>query len=89
MSLLALEGVGKRYRDGARERIALREVSLALEAGELAAVWGLRRSGRSTLLRVAAGIEQPDEGVVRFDGSWAARSATARSGCAVRKGAVC
>jgi ABC-type multidrug transport system ATPase subunit len=68
MSLLALDGVGKRYRDGARERIALREVSLALEAGELAAVWGLRRSGRSTLLRVAAGIEPPDEGVVRFDG---------------------
>jgi ABC-type multidrug transport system ATPase subunit len=68
MSLLALEGVGKRYREGAREHVALREVSLTLEAGELAAVWGMRRSGRSTLLRVAAGIEQPDDGVVRFDG---------------------
>jgi ABC-type lipoprotein export system ATPase subunit len=68
MSLLALEGVGKRYRDRAREHVALREVSLALEAGELAVVWGMRRSGRSTLLRVAAGIEQPDDGVVRFEG---------------------
>ncbi len=31
-------------------------------------IWGLRRSGRSTLLRVAAGIEAPDRGVVRFAG---------------------
>jgi ABC-type cobalamin/Fe3+-siderophores transport system ATPase subunit len=68
MSLLALESVGKRYRDGPGERVVLREVSFELEAGELAVVWGLRRSGRSTLLRVAAGIEPPDSGVVRFDG---------------------
>jgi ABC-type multidrug transport system ATPase subunit len=68
MTLLALEHVGKRYRDGPRERVALREVSLRLEAGELAVVWGRRRSGRSTLLRVAAGIETPDAGFVRFDG---------------------
>jgi ABC-type lipoprotein export system ATPase subunit len=68
VSLLALEGVVKRYRNGARERIVLSSVSLELEVGELAAVWGLRRSGRSTLLRVAAGIEPPDAGVVRFQG---------------------
>jgi ABC-type sugar transport system ATPase subunit len=68
MSLLALEKVGKVYRDGPREQVVLREVSLALEAGELVVVWGLRRSGRSTLLRVAASIARPDSGVVRFDG---------------------
>jgi ABC-type cobalamin/Fe3+-siderophores transport system ATPase subunit len=68
MSLLALEGVGKHYRDGPRECVVLREISLQLEAGELVVVWGMRRSGRSTLLRVAAGIEPPDSGVVRFEG---------------------
>lgn len=68
MSLLALTGVGKRYGEGARERVVLRDVSLELERGELAAVWGMRRSGRSTLLRVAAGIEAPDAGVVCFEG---------------------
>ena len=46
----------------------LRDVSLQADAGELVVIWGLRRSGRSTLLRVAAGIEPPDAGVVRFDG---------------------
>jgi ABC-type multidrug transport system ATPase subunit len=67
VSLLCLEGVSKVY--GPRqERAVLREVSMEQDAGELAVVFGLRRSGRSTLLRVAAGIEPPSAGVVRFDG---------------------
>jgi putative ABC transport system ATP-binding protein len=68
MSILELERVSKHYREGRREHAVLREVQLALEPGELAVIWGLRRSGRSTLLRVAAGIEAPDSGVVRFEG---------------------
>jgi ABC-type multidrug transport system ATPase subunit len=67
MSVLELEHVSKCYgRLG--ERVALRDVSLQIEAGEMVAVWGMRRSGRSTLLRVAAGVEAPDTGLVRFEG---------------------
>ncbi|HEY7892326.1 MAG TPA: ATP-binding cassette domain-containing protein [Solirubrobacteraceae bacterium] len=68
MSLLELEAVGKRYGGPPRERVVLSEVTLELEAGELVVVWGLKGSGRSTLLRVAAGIEAPDSGTVRFEG---------------------
>jgi putative ABC transport system ATP-binding protein len=68
MALLELERVSKRFGRGARERIALHDVTLELDAGELVGVWGRRRSGRSTLLRVVAGIERPDEGVVRVQG---------------------
>jgi ABC-type ATPase involved in cell division len=68
VSLLALEQVRKRYGDATRGRLLLENLSLEIEPGELAAVWGLRRSGRSTLLRVAAGIERPDSGLVRFEG---------------------
>jgi putative ABC transport system ATP-binding protein len=68
MSLLELQRVAKRYRDGELERVILREVSLEIASGELAVAWGLRGCGRSTLLRVAAGVEAPDEGVVRFEG---------------------
>jgi hypothetical protein len=57
MSLLALEHVEKAYGSGSGRHVVLRDVSLEIEAGEMVAVWGLRRSGRSTLLRVAAGIE--------------------------------
>lgn len=68
MSLLEFERVSKRYVRGSRVRIALREISLELDSGELVAIWGLRGSGRSTLLRLAAGIERPDLGAVRLAG---------------------
>jgi ABC-type multidrug transport system ATPase subunit len=68
MSLLELDAVHKHYRDEAGERTVLRNVSLQAEKGQLVVVWGLRRSGRSTLLRIAAGIEPPETGTVRFDG---------------------
>ena len=74
MSLLSIEHVTKRYRRGRLERVAVRDVSLDIEPGELVAVWGARFSGRSTLLRVAAGIEAPEEGSVRFEGRDLARS---------------
>lgn len=66
MSLLTLEGVSKRYRRGRREVVALDDVSLQIAPGELVAIWGVPRSGRTTLLRIAAGLEQPDGGAVRF-----------------------
>lgn len=69
MSLLELRCVGKSHSHGSRRIEVLREVSLEIDAGELVAVWGLRRSGRSTLLAVAAGVDSPDTGVVLFDGS--------------------
>lgn len=68
MSLLTLERVSKRYRRGRRDVTALDDVSLAIAPGELVAIWGVPRSGRTTLLRVAAGLEQPDGGSVRFRG---------------------
>lgn len=66
MALLELEHVGKRYRRGVR--VALDDVSMEIHAGEMVVVWGERQSGRSTLLRIAAGIETPDIGTVRFEG---------------------
>jgi putative ABC transport system ATP-binding protein len=69
MTLLELQGVTRRHRQGSQEYVVLRAVSLEVDAGELVAVWGPRRCGRSTLLRIAAGIERPDEGSVRFGGA--------------------
>ena len=84
MSLLVLEHVCKSYKRGSRERVALRDVSLCLDAGEFVTVWGRRRSGRSTLLRVAAGAERPDAGVVRFEGRDLAARGGARLGDGIR-----
>jgi ABC-type multidrug transport system ATPase subunit len=69
--LLTLVEVSKRFARGrqtSRERIALRSVSLEVASGEFVAIWGRRRSGRTTLLEICAGLENPSEGVVRFAG---------------------
>jgi len=74
-----MEAVSKRYE----RRVGVLDVSLDLDAGEVIGVWGRRRSGRSTLLRLAAGIERPDTGVTRVDGVdlWSGRAS--REGIAV------
>jgi len=54
--------------DGRGAPALLREVSLDIDAGEVVGIWGLPGSGRTTLLRIAAGLEAPDEGAVRMRG---------------------
>jgi ABC-type multidrug transport system ATPase subunit len=81
MALLELSGVSKRYGRGQLERVALRDVSFELSQGELLAIWGRRNSGRSTLLRIVAGLEPPDRGAVVLN----VGGSSARSGEALRE----
>jgi ABC-type lipoprotein export system ATPase subunit len=66
--LLSLVNVSKGYHDGTREIVVLDRVCLEIEAGVTVGVYGTRRSGKSTLLRLAAGIALPDTGAIHFDG---------------------
>jgi ABC-type ATPase involved in cell division len=66
--LLSLTEVTKRYVDGRRDFVVLDRVSLEIDAGDFVGMWGPKRSGKSTLLRTMAGVEQPDSGEVSFDG---------------------
>lgn len=69
MSLLLLQSVAKSYRRGPRESQVLREAALEVEAGSLVSIYGARNSGKTTLLKLAAGFEAPDSGRVVFDGA--------------------
>lgn len=69
MTLLSLDGVAKRYARGYRELLALDDVSLEVDRGDFVAIWGGSRSGKTTLLRIAAGVESPDAGTVTYAGS--------------------
>ncbi|MEZ0074611.1 sulfate/molybdate ABC transporter ATP-binding protein [Planotetraspora sp. GP83] len=51
----------------------LREVSIDVESGSLTALLGPSGGGKSTLLRVIAGLEQPDTGTVMISGVDATR----------------
>ncbi|MFG2648321.1 ATP-binding cassette domain-containing protein [Streptomyces sp. NPDC048436] len=60
--VLRLDGVGRRYGRGGPW--VLRDVGLGLRAGTLARIEGANGTGKSTLLRLLAGIDAPTEGRV-------------------------
>jgi multiple sugar transport system ATP-binding protein len=61
---LRVENLSKRF--GAKE--ALRGVTLEAGEGEFVVLLGPSGCGKSTLLRIIAGLEEPDDGVVRLRG---------------------
>jgi ABC-type lipoprotein export system ATPase subunit len=62
VTLLDLKSVRKTFLDGASEVVVLDDVSVEFDARELVGIYGARRSGKSTLLQIAAGLEMPDRG---------------------------
>jgi ABC-type lipoprotein export system ATPase subunit len=66
--LLVLRGVCKGFGDGGRGEVVLDGVSLDVGCGEVVAVVGQRWEGKTTLLRLAAGMELADGGLVCFRG---------------------
>lgn len=65
-AFIEFERVALRHADG---RVALRDVSFRIEAGERIELRGASGSGKSTVLALLAGFVEPSEGVVRIDGA--------------------
>jgi len=65
---LVLERITQTRGSGARAVKVLREVSLAIQAGEFALLEGPSGSGKTTLLAVGGGILTPESGTVHIDG---------------------
>ncbi|HEY9064716.1 MAG TPA: ABC transporter ATP-binding protein, partial [Burkholderiaceae bacterium] len=64
MAELALRGVGKRFGDVE----AVRELDLELASGEFVVLLGPSGAGKTTTLRLVAGLERPDTGRVLIGG---------------------
>ncbi len=64
MSLLIIAGLSKSY--GAP---VLQQIDLRVESGEILCLLGPSGCGKTTLLRIVAGLEEADEGSIRFDGA--------------------
>jgi sulfate/thiosulfate transport system ATP-binding protein len=59
-----VRGVSKHFGDA----VALENVSLEVETGSLTALLGPSGGGKSTLLRIIAGLDRPDTGTVAIEG---------------------
>jgi len=64
MALLELENITKRFGG----LVAVNDVSLQIEAGELIGIVGPNGSGKTTLYNVISGVYSPEEGRVIFQG---------------------
>ncbi|PSP99953.1 ABC transporter ATP-binding protein [Halobacteriales archaeon QS_4_70_19] len=63
-AVLELDGVTKRFGD----TVAVDDVSMTVSRGELLTLLGPSGCGKTTTLRLLAGLERPDEGVIRLNG---------------------
>jgi ribose transport system ATP-binding protein len=68
--LLAMRGISKRFPGV----VALEDVSLELERGQVLALMGENGAGKSTLMKVLGGALQPDAGEIRISGQAVALS---------------
>ncbi len=63
-TMIAVKNLRKVYRMGHEKIIALDDVNLEIEKGEICCLFGTSGSGKSTLLNMLAGLEKPTKGSV-------------------------
>jgi len=66
MTKIKLEGVAFSYF-GSRE--LFKDISLSIERGKIIAITGFSGCGKTTLLKICAGLLEPTEGDVKIDGT--------------------
>jgi len=76
-SLVAVTDVTKRYA----RRVAVHKLSLRLQAGEIFGLVGSNGSGKTTMLRMLAGILRPDQGQGQILGFDLVKEAAEIRGC--------
>ena len=64
MANIEIRSVSKEFKTGK----VLDRISLSAEEGEIVAIFGPSGSGKTVLLRLVAGVEQPDEGRILLGG---------------------
>ncbi|MDB5874863.1 MAG: carbohydrate transporter ATP-binding protein family [Ramlibacter sp.] len=78
MASISLQGITKNFG----ETTALSDVQLEIGDGEFFVLLGPSGAGKTTTLRVIAGLENPDAGLVRMNGQDVTAAAPAQRDCA-------
>lgn len=70
MALIELTRISKIYHSGeANQIVALKNVNLTIESGEMCAVLGTSGAGKSTLLNILGCLDKPSSGYYKFEGN--------------------
>lgn len=65
---IEIRGLRKVYKLGKERVVALDDINLTIERGEICCILGTSGSGKSTLLNMMAGLERPTKGQVLYSG---------------------
>ena len=67
--MIELKSLSKVYNPGGpNEVVAIRDINLTIEDGDIFGIIGLSGAGKSTLIRCVNFLEKPTEGQVIFNG---------------------
>ena len=67
--MITAENITKSYGSGAGQNKVLKGISANVKDGEFVVILGASGSGKSTFLNVVSGLEKPDSGSIRYDGT--------------------
>ena len=65
---LLVQQLGKQFGEGAARKTVLEGISFRMQSGDFTALVGSSGSGKSTILRLIAGLDQPSSGRILVDG---------------------
>lgn len=68
LPFLQIKNISKIYRDHTKEVVALKDVSLSIEAGEIFGLLGVNGAGKTTLSSIVATLHPPTTGDILFRG---------------------
>lgn len=64
---LSVDGVGKVFTNGQEQTTVLADISFTVDRGEFLSIVGSSGCGKTTLLRIIAGLETPNSGRISVD----------------------
>ena len=78
--MVETKNLRKVYRTGDEKVVALDNIDLTIEQGQVCCILGTSGSGKSTLLNQLAGLEKPTRGTVKIKGELISKSSWRCSG---------
>jgi ABC-type lipoprotein export system ATPase subunit len=69
MAMIDVKNLSKSFKDGDTENLLFTNLSLSIEQGEFVAFTGQSGCGKTTLLNIIGGLDEPDKGEVLVDGA--------------------